>query len=497
MNNSKRLLQNVFMKSAGYSLQKLVVNTTPSAAVRSCIILNRSAFSLPVRNSLIQQRQYSNKTEPSLFRVVDYNNIQSVIKDSDKKYSLIDVREEKEVIQGAIPTAKNVPLSQFAAAWSLSDQEFKEQFGFEKPAKDASVILYCLGGVRSTRAAEHLASLGYNNFSIDKSIEEESRKLRREFKILLLGSGESGKSTIFKQMKIIHQNGYTNEELLNWRVTVYRNLIHSAQAIVKALHQFEYELQSEKVEYEAQRIIEYRLEENIDPSFIDAVISVWRDPAVTLLLDNNSTEFYLMDSAPYFFEDIKRIGQHNYIPTPQDVLRARSKTTGIVETKFMIKDTSIHMFDVGGQRSERKKWIHCFEAVKSIIFCVSLSEYDQVLLEESRQNRLMESLVLFESVVNSRWFLRTTIILFLNKIDVFQQKFKKIPLKNFFPDYEGGSDINKAIKYILWRFNQTNRAKLNIYPHVTQATNTSNIAHVFNAIKDTIIQNHLKDSGIL
>jgi guanine nucleotide-binding protein subunit alpha len=43
------------------------------------------------------------------------------------------------------------------------------------------------------------------------------------------------------------------------------------------------------------------------------------------------------------------------------------------------------MFDVGGQRSERKKWIHCFEAVNSIMFCVSLSEYDQVLLEESRQ----------------------------------------------------------------------------------------------------------------
>ena len=68
------------------------------------------------------------------------------------------------------------------------------------------------------------------------------------------------------------------------------------------------------------------------------------------------------------------------------------------------------MFDVGGQRSERKKWIHCFEAVTSIIFCVALSEYDQVLLEESGQNRMAESLVLFESVINSRWFLRTSII---------------------------------------------------------------------------------------
>lgn len=121
------------------------------------------------------------------------------------------------------------------------------------------------------------------------------------------------------------------------------------------------------------------------------------------------------------------------------------------------------MFDVGGQRSERKKWIHCFEAVRSIIFCVSLSEYDQVLLEESRQNRMMESLVLFESVINSRWFSQTIMVLFLNKIDLFRKKIKKIPLERFFPDYTGGSDLNKSLKYILWRFNQTNRAKLKIF----------------------------------
>ncbi|KAI7894017.1 G-protein alpha subunit [Mucor mucedo] len=336
-----------------------------------------------------------------------------------------------------------------------------------------------------------------HSYSIDRTIEEESRKMKNECKILLLGSGESGKSTIFKQMKILHQNGFSTDELLNWRVTVYRNLIHSAQAVVNALNEFEYQLSDEKVQYEAQRITEYRLQEIIDPLVIDAVISVWHDPAVTKLLDEKAAEFYLMDSAPYFFEEIKRIGKADYIPTKQDVLRARSKTTGIVETRFLMNEVNVHMFDVGGQRSERKKWIHCFEAVRSIIFCVSLSEYDQVLLEESRQNRMMESLVLFESVINSRWFSRTIMILFLNKIDLFRKKIKKIPLEKFFPDYTGGSDINKSLKYILWRFNQTNRANLKIFAHVTQATNTSDMQLVFNTVERTILNMSLQDSGIM
>lgn len=91
--------------------------------------------------------------------------------------------------------------------------------------------------------------------------------------------------------------------------------------------------------------------------------------------------------------------------------------------------------------------------------------------------------MLFESVINSRWFLRTSIILFLNKIDVFKSKLPKVrrmsvlvatdrltrvpsqvPLERYFPEYTGGADINKAAKYILWRFMQTNRARLSVYP---------------------------------
>lgn len=200
------------------------------------------------------------------------------------------------------------------------------------------------------------------------------------------------------------------------------------------------------------------------------------------------------------------------------------------------------MFDVGGQRSERKKWIHCFENVTSIIFCVALSEYDQVLLEESaqvgppclplqrqsstmtesnmtHQNRMLESLNLFESVINSRWFMRTSIILFLNKVDLFEVKLARVPLSDYFPDYAGGNHVGHAATYLRWRFNRVNRASLDLYcqydydsvrigfatanswffltSSLTQATNTSNIRVVFLAVKETILQNALKESGMI
>ena len=111
------------------------------------------------------------------------------------------------------------------------------------------------------------------------------------------------------------------------------------------------------------------------------------------------------------------------------------------------------LVDVGGQRSERKKWIHCFEDVTAILFCAALSAYDLVLAEDDQmvgyalhyvklscllsKNRMAESLWLFESICNNRWFQHTDIILFLNKKDLFKEKIKTSPLTICFPEYKG------------------------------------------------------------
>ncbi|KAL0574068.1 Guanine nucleotide-binding protein alpha-2 subunit [Marasmius crinis-equi] len=336
---------------------------------------------------------------------------------------------------------------------------------------------------------------------IDKEIEDESRRLKKECKILLLGSGESGKSTVVKQMRIIHNNGFTDKERKAFRPIVCRNALESAHAIILAMRKLNIHCSTSRNRLLADWIMDYHLDEKngfaLNSEIADAIHQFWQDPVIPKILDEHGSTFYLMDSASYFFQEVLRIGSPDYLPSDEDVLRARQKSTGIVETKFISGSMTIHMFDVGGQRSERRKWIHCFENVTSIIFCTALSEYDQVLLEEKSQNRMKESLTLFESIINSRWFMRTSIILFLNKTDVFKKKLPKVPLKTYFSEYTGGNDINKAAKFILWKFVNLNRARLSVYPHLTQATDTSNIRHVFAAVRETILQNALKDSGIL
>ncbi|KAI9265129.1 heterotrimeric G protein alpha subunit A [Phascolomyces articulosus] len=337
------------------------------------------------------------------------------------------------------------------------------------------------------------------SIQIDREIELASQRNQQECKLLLLGSGESGKSTIVKQMKIIHQKGYSRDELKAWRSIVHKNLVDSAKDLVTSARKLKRKFTQPKNEEISIRIVEdYVLPIEIPPGeglpsdLILAIQSIWQDESTMDILEQGSSQFYIMDSASYFLNHAKRVSQPDYIPTVDDVLQARLKTTGITETWFLMGKINVHMFDVGGQRSERKKWIHCFESVTSIIFCVALSEYDQVLQEETKQNRMMESLVLFESVVNSRWFLRTSIILFLNKIDLFVSKMNRVPLERYFPDYTGGNDPSKGTKYLLWRFNQTNRMNLKIYPHLTQATSTSNVT-----IGATILKNALQDSGIM
>lgn len=348
-------------------------------------------------------------------------------------------------------------------------------------------------------SADERAALARSK-QIERNLKEDGVAASKDIKLLLLGAGESGKSTIVKQMKIIHDSGFTPEDFRQYKPVVYSNTIQSMVAILRAMQSLQIQFADYAREQDAKMVFDIvtRMEdtEPFSEEFLQAMKRLWTDTGVQQCFQR-SNEYQLNDSAKYFLDDLDRLGRKDYMPTEQDILRTRVKTTGIVEVHFSFKNLNFKLFDVGGQRSERKKWIHCFEDVTAIIFCVAMSEYDQVLHEDETTNRMQESLKLFDSICNNKWFLETAIILFLNKKDLFEEKIKRSPLTICFPEYNGEQSYNEAAAFVQAQFEAKNKSNdKEIYCHMTCATDTTNIQFVFDAVTDVIIANNLRNCGL-
>ena len=182
------------------------------------------------------------------------------------------------------------------------------------------------------------------------------------------------------------------------------------------------------------------------------------------------------------------------MPKRSDVLHARKATKGISEHDCLIRGITFRFVDVGGQRSQRQKWYQCFDGVTAILFLVSSSEFDQVLMEDRKTNRFVESCNIFETIVNNKTFCEVSIILFLNKTDLLEQKVKDVNICDYFPQFQGDphrlEDVQKFELMLLdSRRHERNKP---LFHHFTTAVDTENIMFVFQAVKDTILQDNLK-----
>jgi len=336
------------------------------------------------------------------------------------------------------------------------------------------------------------------NRRIEEQIKKDQSMSLRIIKLLLLGAGESGKSTILKQMRILHKDGFSQHDLMSIKPVVHSNCIHSMLAILRAMFHLQIEYADPERVQDSQLVFAtvHANKEELTEDLSAAMQRLWKDEGVQECF-RRSNEYQIDDSAKYFFNNLQRLSQPDYIPTEQDLLRTRIKTTGITEVLFELKGLTFRLVDVGGQRSERKKWIHCFEGVSSILFISSLSEYDQTLREDNCTNRMQESLKLFDSICNSPWFSDVHFILFLNKKDLFAEKIHRSPLTVCFPEYKGQQNQTECINYIQWKFEQLNRSsQREIYAHHTCATDTQQVQFVLDACLDMIIAKNLKSMGL-
>ncbi|XP_067871907.1 guanine nucleotide-binding protein subunit alpha-14-like [Heterodontus francisci] len=337
--------------------------------------------------------------------------------------------------------------------------------------------------------------------AINKEINQalKKQKQNKELKLLILGTGESGKSTFIKQMRIIHGSGYSEEDRKAFAKLVYQNIITAIQSIIRAMDTLNIQYQQQENKENSQVIKELEVYKitTLERQHTDAIKNLWNDSGIKTCYERRR-EYQLLDSTNYYLTDIDRIADSDYIPTDQDVLRVRVPTTGINEYSFNMHQVSLRIVDVGGQKSERRKWIHCFENVRSVIFLASLSEYDQVLEESENENRMRESLGLFHFILKSDYFTNSSIILFLNKTDILEEKILKSHLVNYFHEFDGAKrNAEAAMNFILKMYMEQTEDGRRIYWHFTCATDTDNIRKVYMDVRDTVLFGILQDLDLL
>uniref|UniRef100_A0A8C1QC42 Guanine nucleotide-binding protein subunit alpha n=1 Tax=Cyprinus carpio TaxID=7962 RepID=A0A8C1QC42_CYPCA len=339
---------------------------------------------------------------------------------------------------------------------------------------------------------------------IKRILAEQKKRERREIKVLLLGTGESGKTTFIKQMRIIHGKGFSEEDRRGYTKLVFQNIFTAMKALTAAMNTLKIPYCNPQNEICGKQFqeVEIRQMTHLDRMYVDAIRRLWADDGIRVCYSRRR-EYQLLDSTEYYMANLDRIADPDFIPTAQDVLRVRYPTTGIHDYSLSVEKITLRIVDVGGQKSERRKWIHCFENVTSLIFLASLSEYDQVLEENNKENRMKESLSLFYTTIHSPWFASASIILFLNKMDILEEKIKTSDLKTYFAGFDGKKkDKNEAMDYISALYlehalNRQNRKQKYIYHHFTCATDTDNIRKVFSDVKRTLLVKELKLYGML
>jgi len=333
---------------------------------------------------------------------------------------------------------------------------------------------------------------------LDRMLTSTSTEESKVIKLLLLGTGESGKSTIFKQMQILYQKGFNDFEKSTFRHVVRRNVVESMQVLIGGVEKFRLSWTNSQSAQAADFFMELDplAADFWNPEIVTFGKLLWQNEKSIQIAFENRSKMQLLDSAHYFLSNLDRIGQQDYTPNPDDILRARLRTSGIVERLFRINQVDFKFLDVGGQRNERRKWIHCFEGVTAVIFVAAISEYDQLLYEDEKENRLHEAIRVFDNICNNKYFEETAMILFLNKEDIFREKIKRTPLKVCFEEFDGDNSYESTSAYIKERFLEVNKGSKMIFPHFTTATDTRNIHRVFEACKLVILKANLEKLGL-
>jgi len=206
------------------------------------------------------------------------------------------------------------------------------------------------------------------------------------------------------------------------------------QKLISGCSQFDIEI-PEELESCAKDIMDADV---LTPEISQSIIRLWQSDCIKQVMNNHHKILPIpggISGVTYYVQNAQRLAEEDYEPTSEDVIRAKLRTTGITEMGFQVGNQEYNLIDIGGQRSERRKWLHCFEAVHVIIYMIAINEYDMVLEEDGITNRLQEAFKLFELLTSTHWLRNIPCVLIMNKTDLFKEEIISRPLAEHFPDY--------------------------------------------------------------
>ncbi|KAF8628588.1 hypothetical protein AX17_005983 [Amanita inopinata Kibby_2008] len=238
----------------------------------------------------------------------------------------------------------------------------------------------------------------------------------------------------------------------------------------------------------------------------DDMKELWEDSLIQEML--NRRKVRIEDSPGFFLNDAERIATWNYQPTDDDVIRARLRTLGVQEYKFIFDHGRAvgrewWMYDVGGTRNSRAAWYPYFDDVDAIIFLAPISPFDEKLSEDKRVNRLEDSYLLWRSVCANKLLARTQLILFLNKCDLLQAKLQRgLRIRDSVPSFgDRKNDLPTATKYFQQHFREIARqnspSRRSLFVHLTSVIDTKSTAITLGAVEECILREHLRRADLM